>query len=975
MKSTSEILGSFLRGVRHLTGASSAAVFVKPPLDGSVEAILLEDGSGRPVSELRTLEGADGMAARLDAELSHATFSVAGEDELCWLVPLTAPVGALAEVHGDTEDSPRRRQTDGRHARQPRGWIGLRYEREPSDPSRLETPPLSISDAPPLWRWVAEFGAHLAEQAMHVRSTLRDPVTGLADRIGFQALLNDHVEGARDAGTPLSLALVNPHNFGQINERFGRRAGDRVIRELSELICRTLRESDSVSRYGGAIFGALFPATDIEDADRVVTKLVQAVREKTFLDGEVKLELCCGIAALDPEHETLTEPLDLIRRADYALNLARRRGEGAIERWQESTASDERVGSTRISEIFTGDLARDYRNMALLRDTVDMVAESHDIDTLAAEVVERLYSACKAERVGLFRCSDSGQPQLVRGIARPPSPVGARRVSFELEPNPSKLLADAIESAEVRSGVVSTADDSKQLAFAVPLLSAGQAIGAIYIDGAVESVDVDAADLIFFKALASQLSIALERIQFTRAEADRGTVALEAELLELRTAVKENRLVYSSPSMQELMATIERVGPTEATILITGESGTGKEPIARSLHEASPRGKRGLTVVDCGAIAPTLIDSELFGHDRGAYTGAQRRRSGRLAEADGGTVLLDEIGELPLEVQSRLLRFVQEKQITLVGESKPRRIDVRILAATNRDLEEESHAGRFRMDLFHRLNVVRLTVPPLRDRPEDIVELAEHFLNQFSTQYGKVGARLGSDALDAIRAYGWPGNVRELQNRILQAVILLEDREIHASALGLPGTRPTLVRRRSSQGADPRGTSMTESLAALRQALYQRISEVIDDDRNLQLPFGKWISEDLLLEADRAEVGIARRAARRLGLAETTYRRRLGQAAELVRAGLAPRPEGWSPVQEALTKLVHAPDRQGQPLMQLAETTLLEEIQQLLPHDEVMGAALLGVTLPTYRRRIRNLSKSASATGPHGSIARPGASH
>jgi len=366
-----------------------------------------------------------------------------------------------------------------------------------------------------------------------------------------------------------------------------------------------------------------------------------------------------------------------------------------------------------------------------------------------------------------------------------------------------------------------------------------------------------------------------------------------------------------------------------------------------------------------------LIDSELFGHDRGAYTGAQRRRSGRLAEADGGTVLLDEIGEIPLEVQSRLLRFVQEKQVTLVGESKPSRIDVRILAATNRSLEEESRAGRFRFDLFHRLNVVRLNVPPLRDRPDDVVHLAKYFLGQFSSQYGKVGARLASSAVDAILTYPWPGNVRELQNRILQAVILLEDRAIDASALGLPETGGEMrPRRRTKSRRERRGTTVQDALIELGEALHARISALVGDDRGLRLPFGKWIGEDLLLEGDQAEAGVARRAAQRLGLAETTYRRRLHQAIELQKAGLAPRPEGWRPVQEALTTLLHAPDRKGQPLMRLAESTLLAEIQKLLPDDEIMAAALLGVTLPTYRGRVRMLTVSSVDTFPEESLAR-----
>ncbi len=937
MKSSTEILGSFLRGVRYLTGAEAAAVFVPAPTDSSIDPILLHEGPRTAISELRSVARAERTTGRWLAAPSGTPEPFAGSDPGVWLVPLTPRPAAKPEP-----GSPGRRTADQEPYRRPRGWLGIDFG---ADADRgLE----SIADD--RWSWMRDFGASLAEQAMHVHSTLRDPVTGLADRIGFQALLTDQLERAGETGNWLSLILINPHNFGQVNERHGRFAGDRVMRELAELLCETLRDSDPVSRYGGAIFGALLPTTNVEDARSVAEKLVAAVRDSVFLDGEVRLELCCGIAAVDPGGELVADPLDLLRRADLALNRARRRGEGAIEVWQEAAHSSRRE-STRISELFSGDLARDYRNMALLRDAVDLVADTKDLDTLAGAVVERLYSACKAERVGLYRRRSTGEPELVRGIARPPTPVGARRESFELEDEPSALLVEAMAAAEVRSGVVAVGEDRQYLAFAVPIIAGGDAIGGLYVDGAVESIDVDATDLIFFKALASQLSIALERAQMAQLESDRGSVELEAELIELRSAVQETQLLYTSPAMAELVEAIERVGPTEATILITGESGTGKELVARRIHRLSPRRRKGLTVVDCAAIAPTLIDSELFGHDRGAYTGAQRRRSGRLAEADGGTILLDEIGELPLEVQSRLLRFVQEKQITLVGETKPTPIDVRILAATNRNLEEEAARGSFREDLYHRLAVVRLDVPPLRERPDDIVLLAEHLLRQFSEQYGKVGARLSEDAREALITYDWPGNVRELQNRILQAVILLEGREIEAASLGLPGRSAQLTARRRPTTRERSGTTVAESLEQMRMVLGEQIDAVLDGGNAVHLPLGKWLAEDLLLEADLAEGGTARRAAKRVGLAETTYRRRLQQATERERAGLAPRPEGWIAVQEALARLVHASDRDAKPLLQLAEATLLEEIVARLGDDESTAAALLGVTLPTFRRR------------------------
>src|SRR5919106_1746904 len=230
--------------------------------------------------------------------------------------------------------------------------------------------------------------------------------------------------------------------------------------------------------------------------------------------------------------------------------------------------------------------------------------------------------------------------------------------------------------------------------------------------------------------------------------------------------------------MESLLATARKVARTDTTVLVTGESGTGKELLAHTLHELSDRHERPVVVVDCGAISPTLIESELFGHEKGAFTGAHSRKLGRLAQADGATVFLDEIGELPLDMQSKLLRFVQEKQLTPVGSVVARTVDVRIIAATNVDLRARVAEGRFREDLFHRLNVIRLHVPPLRERPDDILHLATIFLQQFAALYRRPAHHYTERAEAALAAYPWPGNVRELQNLVMTSVLFCDGPEV-----------------------------------------------------------------------------------------------------------------------------------------------------------------------------------------------------
>ncbi len=234
-------------------------------------------------------------------------------------------------------------------------------------------------------------------------------------------------------------------------------------------------------------------------------------------------------------------------------------------------------------------------------------------------------------------------------------------------------------------------------------------------------------------------------------------------------------MIGSSDVMQELYNRIHKVAPTAATVLIHGETGTGKELVARALHEESQRNNHLMISVNCAAIPETLIESELFGHEKGAFTGASNNRDGLVAAADGGTLFLDEIGELPLEAQARLLRVLQEGEVRPLGSVESRKVDVRLVAATHRDLRKLAKEGKFREDLYFRINVVQLTLPPLRERGRDIINIAESLLQRYCAQFGKGQLKLAADAIDTIMAYSWPGNVRELENAMQRAVILCED--------------------------------------------------------------------------------------------------------------------------------------------------------------------------------------------------------
>jgi DNA-binding NtrC family response regulator len=252
----------------------------------------------------------------------------------------------------------------------------------------------------------------------------------------------------------------------------------------------------------------------------------------------------------------------------------------------------------------------------------------------------------------------------------------------------------------------------------------------------------------------------------------------ERENIRLREAVAEvarpPELVGKSPAMQKVLAAIETVGPTEATVLITGESGTGKELVARAIHLASPRRYHPLVVIHCGALTETLLESELFGHEKGAFTGAQYRKKGKFEIAEGGTVFLDEIGDISLKTQTDLLRVLQEHEITRVGSNQPIKVDFRCIAATNRNLEQLIEEGKFRPDLFYRLNVFRIEMPPLRERREDIPLLVEAFVQKFSLSMSKRIVRVSPEAMALLQRYDWPGNVRELENAVERAMVVAD---------------------------------------------------------------------------------------------------------------------------------------------------------------------------------------------------------
>ncbi|WP_198145904.1 sigma-54 interaction domain-containing protein [Desulfonatronovibrio magnus] len=326
--------------------------------------------------------------------------------------------------------------------------------------------------------------------------------------------------------------------------------------------------------------------------------------------------------------------------------------------------------------------------------------------------------------------------------------------------------------------------------------------------------------------------------------------------LKENAAMDKTGIIGESDVLEDVFKVLNKVAPTDTTVLVTGESGTGKELLVRALHKNSPRNSKPFVPINCGAIPKELLESELFGHEKGAFTHAIRSRPGRFELADGGTVFLDEIGEMDLSLQVKILRFLQEKEFERVGGSRSLKVDVRVIAATNRDLEKEVELGNFREDLFYRLNVIPMILPPLRTRGKDVLLLADFFLNRFCEKSGCPKLKISSQAREMLMNYSWPGNVRELENFMERMTILCDGSQI------TPEDLPDKILLAS--GVEPQ-----ETRVEVRSFDWPVLSDMNERKMNLKEFLDK-IEENLLIEALRTAEGVKNQAAEILGIKRTT---------------------------------------------------------------------------------------------------------
>jgi transcriptional regulator with GAF, ATPase, and Fis domain len=481
-----------------------------------------------------------------------------------------------------------------------------------------------------------------------------------------------------------------------------------------------------------------------------------------------------------------------------------------------------RDAEPRTDASHTAEIAGMMKLSDFNRRLLEIRAIPEQIEALLDAVIEVVHA-----NKGFVILLRDGEPEIAaaRNVDRETIPDAVTQLSDSIlrrciDTRQPLIVSDAVHDTMFNSSE-SVLDLQLSSVMVAPLIAQGQLLGLIYVgnDNVVNLFEQSSLEVL--TVFAGQASLILQNaILLNQLTTDRDRIA------EALQAQRFGDIIGSCPSLQEVFRRVEKVASADVNVLITGETGTGKELFAREIHRRSNRASGPFVVVNCGAIPENLMESELFGHVRGAFTGAVATRQGSFQAADGGTLFLDEVGEMPLALQVKLLRALQERVVTKVGDTKEKAVDIRVLAATNRDLDAAVKEGSFREDLYYRLNVVNLHLPPLRDRGDDVVVLAKFLLHKYAAELDANVKGFTPKALDAMRGYDWPGNVRQLENRIKKAIVLADKTLIgpddldlgsdqHRAIVSLAQAREEFTRRYILEVLERHGGNRTRAARAL----------------------------------------------------------------------------------------------------------------------------------------------------------------
>jgi two-component system, NtrC family, response regulator AtoC len=513
-----------------------------------------------------------------------------------------------------------------------------------------------------------------------------------------------------------------------------------------------------------------------------------------------------------PIKQSLLEPSDLIRIGDRLIlfvdDASDENGPNDIQTsvFRATTMmgrhKDLQTGGGLVEESVSDSMSRAVRDSAVLCRLANLLHQHSDVDVLIRSAIDALVDGIDADVVSVWLVAADGRLRCAGSWGD----VDEKHLLASLAVEKSKaILIDHADSSGHES--VTDSPNSVGLVLGVPIPGTKSCRGAIECHRSSKRGPFSRSDLDFSVVVAHQAGLALENLEHRE--------RLELANAELRRRLSsQNKLIGSSDAMKQVLDQIGRVGPASSTVLILGESGTGKELVARSVHDVSRYSAGPYVTVNCAAFSESLLESELFGHEIGAFTGADRRYIGQFERAHRGTIFLDEVGEMSLACQAKLLRVLEGHPFQRLGGDKEIAVDLRMIAATHRDLPEMIEQKLFREDLYYRLRVIDIRMPPLRDRDDDAIELAVMFVEMFRSQMGRGPLRLSNDAMDAMRSYRWPGNVRELKNAVERAVVLGQGEEMQPVDLGLP------------TGSSPNATA--PQMTTLKEAEERHIKYVLE---------------------------------------------------------------------------------------------------------------------------------------------------
>ncbi|MDT4952539.1 MAG: hypothetical protein QOJ02_677 [Acidobacteriota bacterium] len=548
-----------------------------------------------------------------------------------------------------------------------------------------------------------------------------------------------------------------------------------------------LKRADMTPRLAtiaGPLKGTIFTLTEEENSigresanliclsDASVSRRHCIIKQEGALFKISDLESLNGTFVNDvPVKERYLEHGDRLRIGDYTFSFLLREGDppsasSTVLLDESKITTGANTLQVRITDAFHL-MARDLSALMKISTTINSV---RGLFALQKQLLELIFEVVPAERGAILLIEDDPQDfSSVFGLDRKEGPNRAVHVSRTITDRALSegvsFLSNDVQQSDALGEAESLIASRIQALLCVPLMLFEKAVGVIYVYTSDVGVRFDKDQLQLVTAIAGIAAVALENARHVE--------WLESENQRLQEDIQvEHNMVGESQRMRDVYQFIARVAPTSATVLILGESGTGKELAARATHLNSPRKTKAFVAVNCAALTETLLESELFGHEKGAFTGAVAQKKGKLEVADGGTLFLDEVGDMPALLQAKLLRVLQEQEFERVGGTRTLKVDIRLIAATNKDLEEAIRQGTFRQDLYYRLNVVSLSMPPLRERREDIPLLASYFVQKYSDKCNRKVRGISGQARARLTNYDWPGNVRELENAIERAVVL-----------------------------------------------------------------------------------------------------------------------------------------------------------------------------------------------------------